>query len=185
MSCKLTLCLDVCDLVDCTELTAALDHVSSTLEEFELCVRTYFTVSQEHHELPTIKGQLGPLCELSCLRYLEAPIAVLLGWSPEQGRPLAEILPASLVCLHVTEDLCYCRLYAWTEELVLDKLETFFARVHKTLPLLEKFELTPWSFKRWDFGLGEQLHAMCWNADIACEINYSTAAARGAALIMK
>src|SRR4029077_12354599 len=112
------------------------DHVCSTLEEFELRVQVFTnpTISEAFNELPLVKSQLGPLRKLSHLRKLEVPIAVLLGWSPEQGQLLAEILPASLMHLCVAEELYSHGSYAWTEELVLGKLEDFFSSVRQTLP---------------------------------------------------
>jgi hypothetical protein len=170
---QLTLCPDTSDLVDCVELTAALHHVCSTLEEFELNVRswTYRSSSSASHKLSVVKGQLGPLHELSHLRKLQVPIEVLLGWSPEQAQPLAEILPSSLTHLCVTEDLGTMHSYAWTKELILDKLEAFFSSVRQTLPQLQVFELDPWSAsKEWDVAAAEQLDAMCSSAGVACLI---------------
>jgi hypothetical protein len=94
---------------DCRLLTAALLQVKSTLRELHLGVDLYSDACPDEVDsvnIRPIKGQLGPLRELSCLRKLKAPIVMLLGWSPDQLLlPLEEVVPVGLMHLDLREDL--------------------------------------------------------------------------------
>jgi hypothetical protein len=73
-----------------------------------------------------VRGQLGPLKKFSRLRKLKAPIVTLLGWSPGAlPLRLAEVLPAGLRHLGLTEDMLSQCTYEWDEELVLEELDAF------------------------------------------------------------
>ena len=100
-------------------LTAALRQVQSTLRELDLSVELYSDAAPDEVDSVNIRptnGQLGPLRELSCLRKLEAPIVMLLGWSPDELLlPLEEVVPAVLTHLSLAEDLAAQHNYEWNE----------------------------------------------------------------------
>ena len=125
-------------------LTAALQQVQSTLRELDLSVGLYSDAAEEvdYLKIWPVSGQLGPLREFSRLRKLKAPIVTLLGWSPgELPLRLAEVVPAGLTHLGLTEDLASQCTYEWDEELVLEELEVFLSVWRSATPDLQVVEV--------------------------------------------
>lgn len=81
----------------------------------------------EFLKIRPVRGQLSPM-RGSRLRKLEAPIVMLLGWSPDELPPrLPEVVPAGLTHLGLIEDMVIQCTYGWTEELILGELEDFLS----------------------------------------------------------
>jgi hypothetical protein len=88
-----------------------------------------------------VSGQLGPLREFSRLRKLKAPIAILLGWSPNKLLPLAEVVPTGLTYLGLTEEMfmqCTCE---WDPKSVLKELAAFLSVWRSVTPDLQVMEV--------------------------------------------
>ncbi|THC93205.1 hypothetical protein EYZ11_007310 [Aspergillus tanneri] len=161
------------ELLHCASLTTALHHVKGTLEELDFGVLLYSDYAEEveYLEISPVLGHLGPLDSFKVLHKLKVPVAVLLGWFAKQAPSLADILPGSLSHLCLTEDLSSQCTYEWSEELVLQKLQPFFAAARQTTPRLKTFELLPCrDFDRWAMPLEDRLRAMCSQHGITCII---------------
>ncbi|THC93213.1 hypothetical protein EYZ11_007318 [Aspergillus tanneri] len=155
------------------DLMVSLQYVQNTLEGLELRASLYSPYAEEveYYNICAVEGHIGSLENFSSLRKLKAPIAMLLGWLPDQAPCLSRILPRSLTYLSLTEDLSSQCSYSWSEKLVLMKVECFLAAARQATPLLEKLELLPnREFGRWDALFEDQLHALCLQAGVACII---------------
>jgi hypothetical protein len=128
----------------------------------------------DYVEVRPVSGQLGPLRELSCLRKLKAPIAMLLGWSPDELLlPLEEVVPAGLTHLGLTEDLAAQCTYEWNEELVLEALASFLSVWDCVAPDLQVME--SWlsrEYDRWEEAKLAQLRVMCKEAGVLCILHW-------------
>jgi hypothetical protein len=162
---------------DCRLLTAALLQVKSTLRELHLGVDLYSDACPDEVDsviIRPIKGQLGPLRELSCLRKLKAPIVMLLGWSPDELLlPLEEVVPVGLTHLGLTEDLAPQCNYEWNEELVLEVIAVFLSVLDCVVPDLQVMEF--WLNQvdnRWEEAKVAQLRVMCKEAGVLCIIHW-------------
>ena len=159
---------------DCSVLTAALQQVQSTLTELDLSANIYSEAGlhvEFLNELQPVSGQLA-LREFPRLRKLKAPIATLLGWSPDDPRPLAEVVPAGLTHLCLTEDLALLCSYKWVEKLVLKELAAFLAVWRSATPDLQAVEF--WlngSWTRWHEDV-EQLRTMCEEAGVRYAVRW-------------
>jgi hypothetical protein len=134
-------------------LTAALRQVQSTLRELDLSVYLYSTYALEVEDIDYIipvSGQLGPLREFSCLCKLKAPIATLLGWSPDKLFPLAEVVPTGLTYLGLTEDLLTQYTSEWHEEFVVKELAAFLSVWRSVTPDLQVLEVWLKLARWWD-----------------------------------
>ena len=123
-------------------MTLALQQVQTTLRELDLSVGLYSDAAEEVDYLKIIPvyGQLGSLWEFSCLRKLRIPIVTLLGWSPGMPLRIAEVVPAGLTHLGLTEDLAPQCTYEWNEELVLEELGVFLSVWRSVTPNLQIVE---------------------------------------------
>jgi hypothetical protein len=125
---------------DSSLLTAGLQQVQPTLRELYLSVGLYSDVAEEVEclKICPARGRLGSLRGFSRLRKLKAPIVTLLGWSPGQlPLRLAEVVPAGLTHLGLTEDLAMQYTYEWDEKLVLEELEVFLSVWRSATPDLQ------------------------------------------------
>ena len=131
----------------------ALQKVKPTLKELDIRLEIYSDFAEEVEQLSIwpFPGQLGSLREFSCLRKLRAPIVMLLGWSPGKlPLRLAEVVPAGLTHLGLTEDMAIQCTYEWTEELILEELEVFLSVWRSVTPNLQVVEV--WlsrEYRRW------------------------------------
>ena len=166
-------------------LTAALRQVQSTLRELDLSVYLYSTYALQVEDIDYIfpvSGQLGPLREFSCLRKLKAPIATLLGWSPDKLFPLAEVVPTGLTYLGLTEDLLTQYTSEWHEEFVVKELAAFLSVWRSVTPDLQVLEV--WlKLARWwdeDEELEEmtQMRKMCGLRSPDCRSLFTTVETR-------
>jgi hypothetical protein len=161
---------------DGPRLTKALQKVQSTLRELDICVGVYSNVSEEVEflDIRPVRGQLDPLQGFSRLCKLKAPIVMLLGWSPgELPLRLAEVVPAGLTHLGLTEDMAIQCTYEWTEELILEELEVFLSVWRKVTPNLQVVEV--WlsrEYGRWKNEEVVQLRVMCEEAGVSCKVHW-------------
>jgi hypothetical protein len=159
---------------DCSLLTAALQQVQSTLTELDLSVNIYSEAGRPVEfldELQPVSSQLA-LREFPRLRILKAPITTLLGWSPDEPRPLAEVVPAGLTHLCLTEDLASHGSYKWVEKFVIKELAAFLAVWRSATPSLQAVEF--WlngSCTRWHEDV-EQLRTMCEVAGVRYSVRW-------------
>jgi hypothetical protein len=156
-------------------LTAALQQVKTTLRELDLSVGlcSDFAKEVEWLEISPVKGQLGPLREFSCLRKLKAPIVTLLGWSPDELLRLAEVVPAGLTHLGLTEDLAQQCTYKWDEEFVLEELAMFLSVWRSVTPNLQVVEV--WLtriYGRWKDTEVAQLRKVCEEVRVLCIVHF-------------
>jgi hypothetical protein len=131
----------------------------------------------DYFEITPVRGQLGPLQEFSRLRKLKTPIVTLLGWSPG-ALPLriAEVVPAGLTHLGLTEDMAMQCTCEWNEELVLEELEVFLSVWRSVTPDLQIVEV--WLDRgdsRWKDEEVVQLREMCESAGVLCIVHWHVA----------
>jgi hypothetical protein len=153
-------------------LTAALQQVQSTLRELDLGLGVYCESSGEtdYLDIRPVSGQLGSLRKFPSLRRLKAPIVTLLGWSPgELPLRIAEVVPAGLTHLGLTEDMELQCTYEWNEELVLEELAAFLGVWRRATPDLQVMEV--WLSPRWKDADVEHLRMMCKEAGILCFVH--------------
>jgi hypothetical protein len=146
----------------------ALQKVQPTLRELDIGLGFYSECAEEVEQLrirPS-PGQLGSLLEFSHLRKLRAPIVMLLGWSPgELPLRLAEVVPAGLTHLGLTEDMAVQYTYEWNEKLILKELEVFLSVWRSVTPDLQVVDV--WlsqEYYRWKEEVVVQLRMMCEGA---------------------
>jgi hypothetical protein len=160
----------------CSDLTAALQQVKTTLRELDLSLGLYsdFAEEVEALQISPVKGQLGSLREFSQLRKLRAPIVTLLGWLPDESLRLAEVLPTGLTHLGLTEDLAPQDTYRWEEKSVLEELAVFLSVWRSVTPNLQVMEV--WLdqvYDRWNLDTDvAQLRMMCEEAGVSCIIHF-------------
>ncbi|SPJ76250.1 uncharacterized protein FTOL_05981 [Fusarium torulosum] len=65
------------------------------------------------------------LTDFTNLVRLIIPWVLLMGWCPQDSRPLIDKLPTNLVSLTLTDDLCYQKYWRWTKEEVQDLVRDF------------------------------------------------------------
>ena len=147
-------------------LMTALRQVQSTLVELDLSMYLYSEYAEEVEDLMyvfPVSGQLGPLQEFSRLRKLKAPIATLLGWSPNKLLPLAKVVPTGLTYLGLTENLLTQETSEWHEEFVLKELAAFLSVWKTVTPDLQVIEV--WlTLARWFDPEMTQMRKMCEEA---------------------
>jgi hypothetical protein len=118
--------------------------VQPTLRELDIGVEIYNDDAEEVEflKIRPVRGQLSPMRGFSRSRKLEAPIVMLLGWSPDElPLRLAEVVPAGLTHLGLTEDMVVQCTYEWTEELILGELEDFLSVWRSVTPNLQVVEV--------------------------------------------
>jgi hypothetical protein len=154
----------------------ALQKVQPTLRELDISLDldSEFSEEVEQLEIWPFPGQLGSLREFSRLRKLRAPIVMLLGWSPDKlPLRLAEVMPAGLTHLGLTEDMATQCTYEWDEELILGELEVFLSVWRSVTPDLRVVEV--WlsrDFSRWKVEEVVQLRTMCEGAGVSCNVHW-------------
>ncbi|KAI0435138.1 hypothetical protein F5Y09DRAFT_105128 [Xylaria sp. FL1042] len=158
-------------LQDCDELGRGLHYLHRTLEHLDLRVRLYSTCAEEVDSLEIIpvRGHLHSLPRFSNLRTLRVPIAMLLGWTPQEAPEIEQLLPRSLRNLSLSEDLAMQCTYQWPEEVLVDKLETFFAamaRKEHTLELVKIYPEKAWG--GWEDATKERVQEMATRAGVRC-----------------
>ena len=99
---------------------------------------------------------------------------MLLGWSPGKlPLRLAEVVPAGLTHLGLTEDMAIQCTYEWTEELILEELEVFLSVWRSVTPNLQVVEV--WLRRegsRWKRKKVVQLRMMCEEAGVSCNVHW-------------
>jgi len=154
----------------------ALQKVRPTLRELDIRLEIYSDFAEEVEDLSIwpFTGQLGSLREFSRLRKLRAPIVMLLGWSPgELPLRLAEVVPAGLRHLGLTEDMAMQCTYEWKEKLILKELAAFLSVWRSVTPNLQVVEV--WlsgAFSRWKDEDVMQLQMMCEEAEVSCNVHW-------------
>ena len=98
---------------------------------------------------------------------------MLLGWSPDSlPLHLAEVMPAGLTHLGLTEDMEEQCTYEWDEELILGELRDFLSVWRSVTPDLQLVEV--WvgqeDFSRWKDEEVVQLQTMCEGAGVSCNV---------------
>jgi hypothetical protein len=147
----------------------------NTLRELDLSVGLYSDAAEEvdYLKIIPVHGQLGSLWEFSRLRKLRISIVTLLGWSPGMPLRIAEVVPAGLTHLGLTEDLAVQCTYEWNEELVLEELGVFLSVWRSVTPNLQIVEV--WlsrAYLRWKDEDVMQLRMMCESAGVLCMVHW-------------
>jgi len=93
----------------------------------------------------------------------------LLGWWPgELPLHIAEIVPAGLTHLGLTEDMLEQCTYKWDTELILEELVAFLGVWRSVTPDLQVVEVWP---KMWKDADVMQLQMMCEEAGVLCIVH--------------
>ncbi|KAL8717249.1 MAG: hypothetical protein Q9225_005490 [Loekoesia sp. 1 TL-2023] len=160
--------------LDCIHLREVLETRSDALEELVLSVRFY------GREAPSdtsfwdnigygIHGSLGDMNRFTNLKYLKAPVILLLGWDSSTQATLAGNLPASLQELCCTNDMSEYDLIPWNYDgHAHDQIRSFlFSRAG----ILQKFIVGAERGRRlWDRGVIQSLWKACNHGGIAFDI---------------
>ncbi|RDW74901.1 hypothetical protein BP6252_06043 [Coleophoma cylindrospora] len=84
-----------------------------------------------------IRGQMASLQQFERLQYLEVPLALLLGWSPQLAPALDDILPRSIQNLYITGHLDDFSNWEWTADDTLQQLRQLVTAQKTRFPDLE------------------------------------------------
>jgi hypothetical protein len=104
----------------CKQLLAALSHVRNSIEQLIVVPH----LSNYDREDPFNTGIYGTL-DLSSfdkLKTLEAPWALLLGWSPKDGLEFADVLPRNIEHLTINDHLWafFHDIFDWEDDALLE-----------------------------------------------------------------
>ena len=115
-----------CRILDCVGLKEALRSVENSLESLILSVLFYATQIYDSQGGDNIEygiyGFLGDLNNFNKLKYLEAPLVMLVGYKPLSSSVLTHNLPASLCELCCSNELVEWHIFEWKDEHVLLQL---------------------------------------------------------------
>ncbi|KAL9606421.1 MAG: hypothetical protein Q9179_000387 [Wetmoreana sp. 5 TL-2023] len=121
-----------CKVVDCKKLKEALEPLSASLEDLTLSINFYSYDIHDKSEGDNadygISCCLGDLTGFTKLRYLQAPLVMLLGWDPPSPSMLEHSLPQQLSVFCCSNDLCRWYIFNWKHEDVL----------RQVIPLIQK-----------------------------------------------
>lgn len=114
-----------CDLVldaeytsgwfDLGKIRASLDGLNDSLEDLSLSLNLWSSTAIDcGNEGPWgIRGSLGSLRRFDRLTRLSVSLPVLLGWRVQGSNRLADVLPAGLRCLKITNEMSFWWHYEW------------------------------------------------------------------------
>lgn len=114
-----------CDLVldaehvsgwfDLGKIRASLDGLRSSLEDLSLALNLWSSTAIDCGEkgLWGIRGSLGSLRDFEHLTRLSVSLPVLLGWHVKCSVKLADVLPASIRSLTITNEMFFWWHYEW------------------------------------------------------------------------
>ncbi len=157
---------------DCEKLDNSLIHVTSTLESLVISIR--FSSLQSGVALGGFRGMKSrsiSLRHVVKLEALEIPILLLFGWESDSQIIMSDLLPSGLQKLCLTDDLYELDESDWTDEKLLELIETYLeqcSRSHSTMSTLD-LKLTRTSAS-WCAGPRTKLKTLCHSAGISCTI---------------
>jgi hypothetical protein len=123
-----------------------------------------------------LTGTYLRLTDFTNLVRLIIPWVLLMGWCPQDSRPLIEKLPTNLVSLTLTDDLCYQKYWRWTKE-EIQGLVRDFAVEHLNAPTtcLRKLSLAGAIFDdQWTPKERKSAQMVCRKAGIKFKIHSTT-----------
>lgn len=110
-----------CSVLDCNALRDVLDEVSASIESLTLST-SFQSEDVWDNQVNTdldgnlewgISGSLCPMTHFLKLRYLKAPLVMLVGWEPPTSSLLERWLPGDLREFHCLNELSQCYDFAW------------------------------------------------------------------------
>ncbi|KAG6355299.1 hypothetical protein INS49_003260 [Diaporthe citri] len=114
-----------CDLVldaehvsgwfDLGKVRASLDGLKGSLEDLSLALNPWSSTAIDCGEKGPwgIRGSLGPLKDFDRLTRLSVSLPVLLGWHVQGSGKLADVLPAGIRSLTITNEMFFWWHYEW------------------------------------------------------------------------
>jgi len=157
------------EYLTCSKLCQTLDQVNSTLVELIISVNFFTFSSLDINEDGPfgLKGCVGSLCHFRTLEYLEIPLVVLLGWSPQSAPPLRDVLPSTLRKLCLTDDMSTFESWEWTEVDVLEQVKCSLINCETNFPNLKSIEVRDQHGGRvWNTYLTSQITSICHEAGL-------------------
>lgn len=157
-----------CKLVDCSKLGKALYPLFTSLEELTLSIEFYsYDQSDPQDGNNTdlgIRGLLGSMTGFGKLRYLKAPLVMLLGWDPLPSSVLEYSIPRGLQIFCCSNDMCKWHVFEWEDE---DVLRQMLPLIQTRSESLQKVTLGA-KFGRWLWWpkVRESVKAACEEAGI-------------------
>ncbi|KAI4189590.1 MAG: hypothetical protein LQ346_005090 [Caloplaca aetnensis] len=112
-----------CPVLDCHKLRGVLDEVSASIESLILSVGFFADEDWDHQQnvdygdvlLWGTSGSLGSMTEFLKLRYLKAPLVMLVGVLPPTTSLLEHQLPEGLREFCCSNELCKCYNFEWED----------------------------------------------------------------------
>lgn len=114
--------------VDLDELRTALSKRKESLQYLTL------EVVDDTGEIPEViwpmelTGTSLRLTDFDNLVSLTVPWVFLMGWRPQDSKPLINKLPMNLASLTLTDNMCYQEHWGWTEEDIKDHVSDFVSQ---------------------------------------------------------
>ncbi|KAL8686330.1 MAG: hypothetical protein Q9218_007179 [Villophora microphyllina] len=132
---------DECTLLDCRRLRETIDPLSATLEHLTFGLWFYTDEEDQHMISEATWGvlyTLGDISHFTRLRYLKAPLIMLLGWSCPPDSSLVDNFPPGLAEFCCTNDMCDWYVNGWGPDGVLVQM---LPLIHKRSESLKKVVL--------------------------------------------
>ncbi|KAM0234036.1 hypothetical protein ACHAP5_010214 [Fusarium lateritium] len=158
-------------IIDLDKLSTALSERNRTLQYLTLEVVDDTMTTVEFIWPMKLMGSLW-LTDFTDLVGLIVPWVFLMGWCPQDSRPLIDKLPVNLVNLTLTDDMCYQRYWQWTKEGIDDLAQEYFLPyINTPTTCLQKISLAGAVFC--DYWTPEELdiiQEVCGKADVIFKI---------------
>ena len=164
---------DETSLQDCHQLDQVLHGLHRTLEHLDLRIQLYSEDAEEVEgiRITPVRGNLCSLSQFTNLRTLRVPFAMLLGWTPEEAPEIGSLLPSSLRCLSLSEDLAMQCTYKLSEKFLVEKLDTFFTSLNHNEHALELVVFHPEEARGgWEDVTKQTIQDMATAAQVRCNI---------------
>lgn len=167
-----------CPVLNCNALRDVLDKVSSSIESLSLSISFYsediwddqMNSDYDGNLAWGISGSLGSMNHFMKLKYLKAPLVMLVGFEPPTSSLLEHRLPGNLRELCCSNELCQLYNFGWEDS---DVLRQMFPLIRNRSGSLQKLQLdakyTYISFLWWP-QIRMAIEAACNEAGVAYSV---------------
>jgi len=124
--------------------------------------------NEDHSVEFGIKGSFGSMKHFTSLKTLEISPPVLLGWHVKLARPLAEVLPHSLIKLTLLNEMSYWKYYHWSFENLSSLVQAFVKNQNRGSLQVIEYHLFEDVFRRWKTQISE-LKELCSTVGVLFE----------------
>lgn len=167
-----------CPVLDCNALRNVLDEVSASIESLTLSI-SFQSEEVWDNQVNTdldgnlewgISGSLGPMPHFVKLKYLAAPLVMLLGWEPPMSSLLEHWLPEDLREFCCSNELSQCYNFRWD---ISDQLRQMISLIVNRTGSLQKLilgaESTSCSWL-WSSEVRKAIQAACNDAGVTYNV---------------